>query len=50
MSIDEDEWPDCDHCHQALTKDANGFWIDPKTLTSDCPANDRGHEVNGSPA
>lgn len=37
----------CDHCDLPLTVDRNGYWVGPDE-TSDCPADDRGHEYLGT--
>ena len=37
----------CDHCGADVHMDRNGWWVGPDN-TSDCAANDRGHEVEGS--
>jgi hypothetical protein len=36
----------CDHCGLPVRPDGNGWWIGPDS-TSDCDADDRGHEVDG---
>jgi hypothetical protein len=37
----------CDHCGALVYPDRNGWWVGADA-TSDCPASDAGHEVDGS--
>lgn len=47
MNTTEDpDIPTCDNCGQALHRDDSGWWVG-QDETSDCPDNERGHEVNG---
>jgi len=36
----------CDYCGQVVTPDVNGWWVGDDN-TSDCRADQRGHEVDG---
>jgi hypothetical protein len=38
----------CDHCGELLHRDANDWYVGADN-TSDCPANEDGHELNGQP-
>ena len=37
----------CDHCKQRVWRDVNGYWVGEDD-TSECPANNNGHMVDGS--
>lgn len=39
----------CDHCGKVLHRQVPGNWYIGKDETSDCDANEGGHEVNGDP-
>lgn len=41
----------CDHCHQPVVRDVNGYWVNPPGSPNEgdawCDANPDGHEVDG---
>jgi len=46
VTVDDLTVEACDHCDQDVHPDRNGYWVG-EDKTSDCPAHERGHTVDG---